>query len=146
VLTWRYSSCQVTLWMILIQPHFCWRRSLRACDYQLTWELDSGNWRSLFPSPVLEMYNLPISPTAGTIFTDTALSEQCVVEIMCHGSQLRPLHKLLRFWWAGCTFQGQGRGRGTSNCQSLALRSTGSHMLSMTSSNKNVVVLRSSTK
>ena len=37
--------------------------------------------------------------------------------------------------WAECTFQGQGRGWGASNCPGPTLGSTGGHILSMTSSN-----------
>ena len=81
--------------MILIKPHFCWRRSLRGHDCQLTWELDPGNWRLLTPSPDLGRYNLPTDHTVGTIFKDTASREQCVVETIRHWSQLRPLYKLL---------------------------------------------------
>ena len=49
---------------------------------QLTLKLDLDNQRLLIPSSVLEMYVLPASPTIGTIFKDTALRQQCVVEII----------------------------------------------------------------
>lgn len=37
--------------------------------------------------------------------------------------------------WAECTFQGQRKGAGASDCLGPALKSTGSHVLLMTSSN-----------
>lgn len=45
-------------------------------------------------------------------------------------------------WWTECAFQGQGRGQGASNHLGLTHESANSHVLYMTSSNKNVVLLR----
>ena len=44
-----------------------WKKSSRGCDCRLTRELDPGNERSLIPSPVLQMYDLPTIPTLGAV-------------------------------------------------------------------------------
>ena len=116
---WWESSVAECCWysrmcLVCLELMYFWGVALSKKSHQLFWgEVKTGccRWlsrawdlqkqRLLIPSPVLEMYNLPINPIAGTIFMDTALSEQGVVETMCHGSQLMPLHKLLRLWWAG---------------------------------------------
>lgn len=51
----------------------------------MTFKLDLGNQRRLTPSPVLGMCVRPMVPTEGAIFRDSALREQCVVEIIWIG-------------------------------------------------------------
>ena len=50
-----YPDCTLILTLCVLgagwaTAYFCWRRSLRGCDHQLTHKLDAGNWR-LFTAP-----------------------------------------------------------------------------------------------
>lgn len=62
-------------------PTCCWRRSLRGHGRQVTLDLDPGNWGLFTPSAVLGMYVLLAVPTVGAGSKDSALREQCDVEI-----------------------------------------------------------------
>lgn len=52
--------------------------------------LDPGDQRLLAPSLVFGMYILPIVPTMGADFKDSALREQCVTEIMWMEYMMEP--------------------------------------------------------
>lgn len=50
-----YTDCTLILTLCVLgagwaTAYFCWRRSSRGCDHQLTHKLDPGNWR-LFSAP-----------------------------------------------------------------------------------------------
>ena len=58
-----------------------WRRSSIGHDCRLTHKLDSGNWRLLIASPVLQMNVLLSVSTVGAIFKAVALREKYVKTI-----------------------------------------------------------------
>ena len=72
IMTWAEVGC-LTDWathvpqtvIMLMKPHFRWKRSSRGRDCWLTPELHPGCWRLLTLSPVLGMYVLPTVPTMG---------------------------------------------------------------------------------
>ena len=52
-------------WISYVEPGFCWGKSSRAGDLQLTLKLQPGNERLLSPIPVFAMYILPTIPILG---------------------------------------------------------------------------------
>lgn len=92
-LTWTYNLYYV------INSGLLWRRSLRGCD--LHFDLWAGPGESETPlSPVLGMYLLPI---VGAVSRMQPRDSDVLLTPLDRGhdwTQLRPLYKFLRFWWA----------------------------------------------
>lgn len=81
-----------------------WRRSSRRHDHRSAHELDPGNWRLLTSSSSLEStFSLP-SPSQklpqGSNH-ETLMWWWDYQDWVRDWTQLRPLYKLLTYWWAG---------------------------------------------
>lgn len=97
-------------WFLPHQPHsvvkmqWCWGRSLRRCDPQLTCELDPSSRRLLTPPLSLELafYSPSLLPEVATRAPhwDSELVLR-PFEWYLWVSPTRPPYTLERFWWVG---------------------------------------------